>query len=210
MTRKLVAILRGVEPGEVGVIGEALVDAGISIIEVPLNSPDPIASIEILAKRLGERALIGAGTVLTMLDVDAVAGAGARLVVSPNCDPGVIERTLSHDMVSMPGVFTPGECFAAIHAGARRIKLFPASLAGSGGLKAIKAVLPEDIDVYAVGGASAADFADWIAAGAAGFGIGTALYKPGDSAETVAARARELAAAYDAAASCPEGASERK
>lgn len=198
--RKLVAILRGIRPDEAVDIGAALVEAGFSMIEVPLNSPDPLDSIARLADAFGDRALIGAGTVLTPDQVDHVRGAGGRLVVSPNCEPAVIARTLEHGMVSMPGVFTPTECFSAIRAGAKAIKLFPASLAGPDGLKAIKAVLPPDIEVFAVGGASAENFGDWLGAGAAGFGIGSALYKPGDTAATVAARARAIAAAYDGAA----------
>lgn len=197
--RKLVAILRGIRPDEALGIGEALVEAGFSMIEVPLNSPEPLDSIRQMAGAFGDAALIGAGTVLTPEDVDAVGQAGGRLVVSPNCDPAVIARTLERGMVSMPGVFTPSECFAAIRAGARAIKLFPASLAGTAGLKAIKAVLPADVEVYAVGGASADNFGDWFDAGAAGFGIGTALYKPGDSVDTVAASARAMVAAYDRA-----------
>jgi 2-dehydro-3-deoxyphosphogalactonate aldolase len=199
MSRKLVAILRGVTPGEVEAIGEVLVDSGITMIEVPLNSPEPLASIEILADRFGGNALIGAGTVLTADAVDDVVRAGGRLVVSPNCDAEVIGRTLSHGMIPMPGVFTPTECFAAIRAGARSIKLFPASLSGPDGLKAIKAVLPHDIEVFAVGGASPQNFDAWIRAGATGFGVGTALYKPQDSTDIVAARARKVAAAYDGA-----------
>lgn len=197
--RKLVAILRGIRPDEALGIGEALVEAGFSMIEVPLNSPEPLDSIRQMAGAFGDAALIGAGTVLTPEDVDAVGQAGGRLVVSPNCDPAVIARTLERGMVSMPGVFTPSECFAAIRAGARAIKLFPASLAGTAGLKAIKAVLPADVEVYAVGGASADNFGDWFDAGAAGFGIGTALYKPGDSVDTVATSARAMVAAYDRA-----------
>ncbi|PHP66667.1 2-dehydro-3-deoxy-6-phosphogalactonate aldolase [Zhengella mangrovi] len=199
MMRKLVAILRGIRPDEALGIGEALVEAGFSMIEVPLNSPEPLDSIRQMAGAFGDAALIGAGTVLTPGDVDAVGQAGGRLVVSPNCDPAVIARTLERGMVSMPGVFTPSECFAAIRAGARAIKLFPASLAGTAGLKAIKAVLPADVEVYAVGGASADNFGDWFDAGAAGFGIGTALYKPGDTVDTVAASARAMVAAYDRA-----------
>ena len=199
MNRKLVAILRGVKPDEVEAIAAALLDAGITMIEVPLNSPEPLQSIERLAATFGDKALIGAGTVLTPDDVDAVAKAGGRLVVSPNCSAEIIARTLEHGMTSMPGTFTPTECFAAIKAGARTIKLFPAFLAGPEGLKAMKAVLPADVDVYAVGGASASNFRDWIKAGAAGFGIGSALYKPGDNAEAVAARAGEIVSAYDTA-----------
>lgn len=198
--RKLVAILRGIRPGEAVDVGAALIEAGFSMIEVPLNSPEPLDSIARLAGAFGDRALIGAGTVLTPEQVDHVRGAGGRLVVSPNCEPQVIARTLEHGMVSMPGVFTPTECFAAIRAGAKALKLFPASLAGPDGLKAIKAVLPPDVEVFAVGGASADNFGDWLAAGAAGFGIGSALYRPGDDAATVGERARAIVAAFDGAA----------
>lgn len=197
--RKLVAILRGVKPDEVVAIGEALVETGFSMIEVPLNSPDPLDSIARLSKALGDRALTGAGTVLSVEDVDRVCDAGGRLIVSPNCDADVIGRTLGHGMVSMPGVFTPTECFAAIKAGTRSIKLFPASLHGPAGVKAIKAVLPLDVELYAVGGAAADTFGDWLAAGVAGFGIGTALYKPGDNADTVRTAATRMIAAYDRA-----------
>ncbi|MCB1381434.1 MAG: 2-dehydro-3-deoxy-6-phosphogalactonate aldolase [Notoacmeibacter sp.] len=199
MMRKLVAILRGVKPDEVVDIGAALVGAGFGMIEVPLNSPQPFDSIARLAKAFGDQALVGAGTVLTPGEVAQVEGAGGRLIVSPNCDPAVIRATVGRGMVSMPGVFTPTECFAAIAAGARAIKLFPASLAGPAGVKAVKAVLPPDIELYAVGGASAENFADWFAAGAAGFGIGTALYRPGDSADTVSHAAKSIVAAHDGA-----------
>lgn len=199
MTRKLVAILRGITSDEVADIGAVLLEAGISTIEVPLNSPDPFISIERLATAYGDQALIGAGTVIDPVEVDRVREAGGKLVVSPNCDPAVITRTCALSMVSMPGVFTPTECFAAIKAGAKAIKLFPAFLAGPDGLKALKAVLPEAIDVYAVGGASASNFPAWLKAGAAGFGIGTALYKPGDAPAAVAEKAREIVATYDAA-----------
>lgn len=205
MKRNLVAILRGIEPQEAEAVGVSLIAAGITTIEVPLNSPDPLRSIAILADRFGDRALIGAGTVLSPGEVDAVAQAGGRLVVSPNCDAAVIVRTLERGMTSMPGVFTPTECFCAIQAGARSIKLFPASLAGPDGLKALKAVLPAEIDVLAVGGAGPGTFADWLKAGAAGFGIGTALYRPGDAAQTVAARAAGIVAAYDAARATAAG-----
>lgn len=199
MSRPIVAILRGLTPPEALAIGGALIDAGIDRIEVPLNSPDPLDSIGALAAQFGDRALIGAGTVLTVGDVDAVAGVGGRLIVSPNADPAVIAHALSLDLVSMPGVFTATECFAAIKAGARALKLFPASIAGPGGLAALRAVIPADVAIYAVGGASADNFGDWIKAGAGGFGIGSALYKPGDGAATVGARARAMVAAYDAA-----------
>ncbi|NMM43669.1 2-dehydro-3-deoxy-6-phosphogalactonate aldolase [Rhodospirillaceae bacterium KN72] len=199
MTRALVAILRGVTPREVTPIAEAIVAAGLMTIEVPLNSPDPLTSIRSLVDRFGDRATIGAGTVLTVEDVDAVADAGGTLVVSPNCDPAVIARTRDRGMISIPGVMTPSECFIALHAGASALKLFPGSVVGPGGLAAIKAVLPAGTDLYAVGGVGPSNFAAWLKAGAAGFGIGTALYQPGDTVERVAANASEIVAAYDAA-----------
>ena len=197
MSRQLVAILRGITPREAEAIGAVLVAAGITKIEVPLNSPDPLESIGILANSFGDQALIGAGTVLTSKDVDAVKSVGGRLIVSPNANPDVIRHTLDNDMISMPGVFTATECFSAIAAGAKTLKLFPASLAGPDGLKALRAVLPKDVDMLAVGGAGANNFGSWRSAGAAGFGIGTWLYEPGRTAEDVATRAAELVIAYD-------------
>ncbi len=197
MKRKIVAILRGVKPAEVTEIAAALIEAGVSTIEVPLNSPQPFESIALLARAFGEEALIGAGTVITPEEADQVAAAGGRLVVSPNCDAAVIARTLELGMRSMPGVYTATECFTAIKAGAGVLKLFPANLAGPEGLKALKAVLPPEVEMFAVGGASADNFAEWVAAGAGGFGIGTALYKPGASPEEVFQRASEIVAAYD-------------
>jgi len=199
MTRNLIAILRGLRPDEALTIGEVLITAGIDRIEVPLNSPDPLVSIAALAKAFGDRALIGAGTVLTEAEVAAVADAGGRLIVSPNCDPGVIRATKTRGLQSWPGVMTPTECFAALAAGADGRKLFPGSLIGPAGLKAISAVLPKGTPVYAVGGAGPGNFADWRDAGADGFGIGTALYQPGLGAAEVARRAAAIAAAYDAA-----------
>lgn len=199
MTRNLVAILRGVKPEEIEEIGAALIEAGITLIEVPLNSPEPFDSISRLVTRFGDDALIGAGTVLTPTDVDRIHDVGGKLVVSPNCDPSVISRTLEKGMVSMPGVFTPTECFQAIAAGARTLKLFPGSMAGPEGLKAIKAVMPSDVELYAVGGAAPDNLTDWVAAGAAGFGIGSYLFKPGMTAPDVASRAAKMVAAYDGA-----------
>lgn len=198
MTRNIVAILRGITPREAAAAGRALADAGITMIEVPLNSPEPFESIGILADLLSKRALVGAGTVLDAGDVTKVADVGGRLIVAPNTDGAVISAALARGMECMPGVFTATECFAAIKAGARQLKLFPASVAGPGGLKALKAVLPGDTGLWSVGGADKENFAEWWAAGAAGFGIGTALYKPGDSAEQIARRAAETVAAYDA------------
>lgn len=200
MTLPLIAILRGVTPAEAPAIGEALVVAGITTIEVPLNSPEPLASIAGLAKRLGSAAMVGAGTVLSTSQVDAAADAGGQIIVSPNCNAGVIARTKELGLQSWPGIFTPTEAFAALEAGADGLKLFPGAMAGTGGLSALRAVLPSGTLVYAVGGAGADNFAEWIAASADGFGIGSALYKPGMTADEVGTRAAEIVAAYREAA----------
>ena len=196
--RNIIAILRGIRPEEVLAVADALIGEGITKIEVPLNSPDAIASVAALAGRFGDVAVIGAGTVLTPADVDRVQAAGGGLIVSPDANPAVIARTKALGLLSYPGVMTPTECFAALRAGADGLKLFPGSLIGPAGLKALRAVLPEGTEVLAVGGAGPGNFAEWFAAGASGFGIGTALYRPGDGAGEVAARAREIVAQYDA------------
>ena len=200
MDRPLIAILRGVTPAEATPIAAALIDAGITKIEVPLNSPDPFDSIKAMVDAHGQDATIGAGTVLSVEDVGRVAQAGGKLIVSPNCDQRVIVATKTAGMQSWPGVMTPTECFAALKAGADGLKIFPASLLGPEGIKAIRAILPKGTLVYAVGGAGADNFAEWMAATADGFGIGSALYKPGFSAADVGARARDMVAAYDEAA----------
>ena len=198
MSRNLIAILRGLRPEEAADIADALIAAGIDRIEVPLNSPDPLDSIDRLAAAFGDAAEIGAGTVLSVEDVRRVADRGGRLIVSPNADPEVIAETKRLGLASYPGVYTASECFAALRAGADGLKIFPAFQMGSKGLKALRDVLPKATQVYAVGGVGAADFAEWRAAGADGFGIGGALYRPGATADEVAAKAAALVTAYDA------------
>lgn len=191
----LVAILRGVKPDEVEAIGDALVGAGFTLIEVPLNSPDPFDSIRLLVERVGDRAMIGAGTVLTVEDVARVQDVGGTLIVSPNTNTDVIAATAARGMISMPGYFTASEGFAALAAGATALKLFPADGTTPAYLKAQRAVLPKTVRMLAVGGIVPENVADWHAAGADGFGLGSNLYRPGKSADAVAAEARRYLSA---------------
>lgn len=198
MSRPIIAILRGVKPDEVVAIAEVILANGIDRIEVPMNSPDPLASISNLTKALQDRALIGAGTVLSADDVAEVKKAGGQLIVSPDCNPAVIDATKARRMQSFPGVMTPTEAFTALRHGADGLKFFPGNLIGPAGLKALRAVLPPETETYAVGGAAPENFADWIAAGATGFGIGSGLYKPGYTVQQVERRAREIVVHFDA------------
>ena len=186
----LVAIIRGVKPDEAEAVGDALVSAGIGIVEVPLNSPDPLRSIELLARRFGDAALIGAGTVLDPADVRRVAGVGGRIIVSPGTDVAVIEATVEAGLVSSPGYFTPSEAFLALKAGAHALKLFPAEAASPIVLKAQRAVIPRTVPILVVGGVTTELVAPYLAAGADGFGLGSALYRPGLSPDIVAEQAR--------------------
>lgn len=188
----LIAILRGLHPKDAKAVATALVDAGITRIEVPLNSPEPFQSIHIMADALGDRAEIGAGTVLTVDEVDAVKEAGGTFIVSPNADPAVIRRTRASGLASWPGVFTATECFSAIAAGATGLKIFPANALGTQGIKGLKAVLPPDTPVYAVGGIDAPDFKAYRAAGCTGFGLGSSLYKPDYTVQEIAKRAHAM------------------
>ena len=177
----LIAIIRGVTPDEAEAIGDAIFEGGIRIIEVPLNSPDPLRSIEILAQRFGDRMLVGAGTVLSAQDVQRVKDAGGRIIVSPDTNTEVIAAAAEAGLISSPGYFTPSEAFAALRAGAHALKLFPAEAASPAVLKAQLAVIPKDVPVIAVGGVTPDNMQPWLEAGAAGFGLGSGLYKPGQS-----------------------------
>jgi 2-dehydro-3-deoxyphosphogalactonate aldolase len=194
----LVAILRGIRSDEAVAIGEALVAQGIHILEVPLNSPDPLASIGAMARALAGRAIVGAGTVLDPRAVDAVADAGGEIIVSPNTDPAVIRRTRERGLVSLPGCFTPTEAFAALAAGAHAIKLFPGELVTPQSARGLGAVLPRGTRVLVVGGVSADTMKDWRDAPVHGFGIGSSLFKPGVTPADIAVRAQRLTAAVRA------------
>ena len=199
MQRELIAILRGIEPNEVHDITQVLIDAGITKIEVPLNSPQPFQSIEKMVNAFGSYATIGAGTVLHLDQVKTLAEIGCQMVISPNADPDVIRASKTAGLLSYPGVFTPTECFSALNNGADGLKFFPAFKLGLDGFQALKAVLPKSAKTYAVGGVGAPDFKAWKAAGVTGFGVGSNVYKPGMSVADIASNAATLVAAYDAA-----------
>jgi 2-dehydro-3-deoxyphosphogalactonate aldolase len=199
MKYPLVAILRGLKPEETPATIEALLEAGLRAIEIPLNSPEPFKSIEIAARMAPDDALIGAGTVLTPEDVDRLEQAGGRLFVSPNVDVPVLSHAVAKGMVTLPGVFTPTEALAAARAGATGLKFFPASALGVSGINAIRAVLPPDLMIAAVGGVSDENFADYARGGIKAFGLGSSLYKPGMSPADISTRARATIAAYDKA-----------
>ena len=201
MNRNIIAILRGIRPEEAASIGETIIEAGITTIEIPLNSPRPLESIGIMAKAFGSEATIGAGTVLSAQEVRDVSNAGGKIIVAPNFDADVVRETKSLNLESWPGVLTPSECFAALKAGADGLKIFPCSVIGPAGVKAMRAVLSPQTQLYAVGGAGPENFAEWFAAGITGFGIGSAIYKPGDSAAKLREVSRDIVRAYDAACS---------
>lgn len=186
----LIAIIRGVTPGEAEGIGQAIYESGIRIIEVPLNSPEPLDSIKRLAQRFGDRMLVGAGTVFTPANVEDVHAVGGRLIVSPHFNPAVVRAAVQAGMVACPGYFTPTEAFAALDAGATALKLFPAEAASPDVLKAQRAVIPADVPVMIVGGVKPDNMAGWLAAGASGFGLGGGLYQPGQSPEDTLDKAR--------------------
>jgi 2-dehydro-3-deoxyphosphogalactonate aldolase len=199
MAYPLVAILRGLKPAEAEAVVGKLIEAGFTAIEIPLNSPEPFRSIEIAARLAPADCLIGAGTVLTVEDVERLDGAGGRLMVSPNVEPDVIRAAAARGMVTLPGVFTPTEALAAARAGATGLKFFPANVLGPAGITAIRAVLPKDLLIAAVGGVSEKNFRDYIDAGITAFGLGSSLYKPSMSAAEVFERAQATIAAYDSA-----------
>ena len=205
LKRGLVAILRGITPPEADAIADVLIEEGFEALEVPLNSPEPLATIKAMVARHGGHALIGGGTMLSTAHVDQVADVGGRLMVSPNMRPAVIRHAVGRGMVTMPGVLTPTEAFDALDAGAAGLKFFPASLMGPGGIAALMAVLPKGTVVGAVGGVGPQNMGDYIAAGVRTFGLGTSVFRPGDSAGDVRGKARALIRAYDAA-SAPQAA----
>ncbi len=195
-TLPLVAILRGLRPDEALGVGEMLIQAGFKVLEVPLNSPDPFDSIQAMAQAFKGRAIVGAGTVLKVADVERLAEVGGQICISPNTNADVIHAAKALGLISFPAFFTATEAFAAIDAGADALKLFPAELAGPSGLKALKAVLPKTMPVFPVGGVTADNMDTYLDVGAKGFGIGTAVFKPGDSAEVVFRKAKAFTEAW--------------
>lgn len=194
----IIAILRGITPAEARDVGTALFEAGVRVVEVPLNSPDPFTTIEKLAAGFAGRMVVGAGTVLDPSDINLLKSHKGEIAVSPDCNPAVIARAKEAGLVPIPGAFTPTEAFAALRAGARHLKLFPAEAASPLTIKAWKAVLPKYVQVYAVGGVTPANMQDWVQAGADGFGIGSNIYKQGMTADQVSQAAREFVAAWNA------------
>jgi len=192
MACPVVSILRGIRPSECEAIGAALLDAGVRVVEVPLNSPEPLSSISLLARQFGDRILVGAGTVMAPEQVTQVANAGGRLIVTPHADIEVLRAAKNAGLIAIPGAFNPTEVFALLKGGADAVKLFPAEVLGVGMLRALRAVLPADAMIIPVGGVDAANASSWIDAGAQGLGIGSSLYKPGDSPATVRERAETL------------------
>jgi 2-dehydro-3-deoxyphosphogalactonate aldolase len=192
----IIAILRGVTPDEIIDVTQALFDAGVRVVEVPLNSPDPFVSIEKISKAFAGRMIVGAGTVLSVQDVNVLKAHGGTISVSPDCNEAVIERAVEIGLEPLPGVFTPTEAFSAIRVGAKHLKLFPAEAASPAVIKAWKAVLPKHVKIYAVGGVTPDNMGDWLAAGVSGFGIGSSIYKPGMTVDAVKEAAGKLVSAW--------------
>ena len=197
--RELIAILRGIRPDEACSIAEVLIESGITIIEVPLNSPSALKSIELMVRSFGSDIIFGAGTVVNSSQVQEVYNCGGKIIVSPNCNIDVIKETKSKGLLSFPGVFSPSECFSALDNGADGLKFFPAFLIQPAGYRSIRAVLPERIRSYAVGGVDENNFLDWFRVGITGFGIGSSLYKVGDTARKVSEKAKRLVISFDEA-----------
>ena len=197
--RELIAILRGIRPDEACSIAEVIIESGITIIEVPLNSPNALKSIEIMVQSFGSDIIFGAGTVLTTSQVQDVYNCGGKIVISPNCNIDVIKETKSNGLLSFPGVFTPSECFAALDSGADGLKIFPSFLMKPEGYSAIRALLPQNIRSFAVGGVDEHNFIDWVRVGISGFGVGSSLYKVGNTAKQVSEKAKRLVIAFDEA-----------
>ena len=197
--RNLIAILRGIRPDEACRVAEALINSGMNIIEVPLNSPDALKSIESMVNAFGSEITFGAGTVLSTEQVEDVYNSGGQIVVSPNCNIDVIRRTKSKGLQSLPGVFTPSDCFSALDNGADSLKFFPSFLLQPKGYSAMRAVLPENVRAYAVGGVDANNFFDWFVVGVKGFGVGSSIYKAGDKAKQVSEKSKKLVRAFDEA-----------